>query len=449
MKHIVLIIMLLLIASTIVRPDVAKAGESRPLLVWHTENDPATQARFQAMGDVFQQETGRKVIYEYIPWGQLSKRLFTALDANDESMLPDITHLEPYMAYSLFEQSALVDISDLVKTIDQKSKIRPQVRDLQLFHGRHYGIAQHVGVSFILYREDHLDAIGATPPRTWDDFFAVCARLKEGIKNRDYFPVTAPGVSPFFMEIVFNELLNSAGGKIVTGSPPTINLETPEVERVLETIKRIAEFSSLTRFRRTEYLEQFKQLAAGEATFVMFAGARAFKALEEKEPGASPAKYRTLEPPAYGNSLPSFTSLDCEPFVIPQRQDANRIKLSKKWIEMFFRHGYREFCESVPIQLMPIFQELDSDYEKNPSVVKWRPWYDQAKSMISSDRAIPYFQQRGAPTEVDFLFAFHNRGVIHEMILDVVRGIDTRTAMKNAQEKALLIVRDGRRNHSP
>jgi hypothetical protein len=98
---------------------------------------------------------------------------------------------------------------------------------------------------------------------------------------------------------------------------------------------------------------------------------------------------------------------------------------------------------------MPIFQELDSDYEKNPSVVKWRPWYDQAKSMISSDRAIPYFQQRGAPTEVDFLFAFHNRGVIHEMILDVVRGIDTRTAMKNAQEKALLIVRDGRRNHSP
>lgn len=415
--------------------------DNRPLVVWHTENDPSTHARFSALGEQFRRETGRAVVYEYVPWGQLSKRLFAALDARDENLLPDITHLEPYMAYSLYQDSALVDITDVVARIEKATPVRAQVRDLQLFGGRRYGLAQHVGVSFILYRQDHLDAIGASAPKTWEEFFAVCERLRAQIKTPGYQPVTAPGVSPFFTEIMFNELLNSAGGRILAGSPTTITLDTPEVRTVLETLSRVAEFASPRRFRETEYLQQFRHLAAGEATFVMFAGARAFKALEEREPTASPELYRTLEPPTYDGRT-SYTSLDAEPFVVLTRSDSARVELSKRWLSSFFSWEYSEFCASVPIQLMPIFESLDDAYERVPAVTKWQPWYQQAKRLIGAERTIPYFLQQGAPKEVDFLFAFHNRGVIYEMIIDVVNGGDVSAAIAKAQTQATAIVKD-------
>jgi ABC-type glycerol-3-phosphate transport system substrate-binding protein len=452
MKRLITLLVAILVSVGLLRSIDAQSTphsrDTRPLLIWHTENDPATQARFKTIGDVFRKATGREVTYEYVTWGQLSKQLFLALESGDDSLLPDITHLEPYMAYSLFRRSALTDISDVVKAIEANASVRKQVLSLQEFDGRYYGIAQHVGVSFIIYRQDHLDAIAAKPPKTWDEFFAVCERLKGHFTAIDYHPVTAPGVSPFFIEIVFNELLNSLGGAIIKGSPATLDLRNKEVVKVLETIKRLAEFASPTRFRRTEYLEQFRHLESGQATFIMFAGARAFKTFEANDPTASPEKYRCMEPPTFGDH-PSFTSLDCEPFVILRRSDQGRINESKEWLKTFYAHEYREFCESVPIQLVPIFPALDSEYAKNPSVIKWRPWYEQAMRMITQDRTVPYFQQRGAPTEVDFLFAFHNRGIIHQMILDVVGGVDVGTATEKAQSKAALIVRDRRRDEAP
>lgn len=446
-KKPLLVISAIVLIGTIAFALWLKTSQQKPnaLVVWHTENDPATQKKFDEVGIAFRAATGVEVIYEYIPWGNLSKRLFLAFEAKDESLLPDITHLQPYMAFSLFDQGRIEDITEEVVEIEKagNGKIRASVRELQNFSGRYYGVAQHVGVSLILYRKDHLAARGLTAPRTWDEFFEVCEKLRVSPFGPQYAPVTAPGVSPFFMECIFNELLNSRGGRIIDGQNSRIELNTQEVRDVLKVAVRLASYAG-PRFARTEYLEQFKHIESGDATFMMFAGARAFKTFEEKDPSAATTRYGSLEPPSFGERK-SYTSLDCEPFVILRRSQAGRKELAKIWLKTFFADGdrYRSFCESVPIQLMPIFPKLDATYAKNPAAQKWKEWYDQATRMIDSGRAIPYFLQNGADKDVDFLLSFHNRGIIHGMIGDVVRGIPVDEAIAKAQSDADLVTTDG------
>lgn len=404
------------------------------LRIWHTENDPKTQESFEKVAQILEKSNEElDIIYEYIPWGQLSQKLKLAMSSKNKTInMPDITHIQPYMAYSLYYNDLLLDITDVVDEINAYTEngINPAVKDLQKFNGRYYGIAQHVGVSFILYRKDILKKYGIDTPKTKEEFINTCKQLRE--KGHNY-PIVLPGSSPFFMECILSEYLNTAGASIFDENIKANIANNKQVVEVLKYISEISEYVTPD-YKTLGYLDQFDMiLRPNGPIFIMFAGARSFQNFEKNINSASSDIVSALEPIRINNDSTPFTSIDCEPFVIINKNDKTKESYAKEWLKEFYKEeNYMNFCESVPIQLMPIMEDMRSDYNKNNSVKKWKQWYDYANSMIDSKRVRPYFMLKNQRKDLDFLYELHNSNILYNLVLDAMslREITDTTLIK-------------------
>ena len=416
----------------------------KTVTIWHTESDPATQKAIEATGGRVLARVGRKYgrvrfRVEYVQWDQLGSRLTQALRSRQrETELPLVSHLEPFMAYSLYREfpDALTDIGDVVETLEARhGPILRAVKSLQRFDEHYFGIAQHTGVSFILYRADILKKNGIATPRTWNEFFSANEKLvKAGVQH----PIVVPGASPFFMEALLSEYLSSVGGALLRDSAGTriANYDSPAAKQALGVFARMKPFLH-PEYTRLSYPAQFKVLAQGGAVFMMFAGARAYKTFEA-DSSADATRFASLEPPRFDNAgHDSFTSLDAEPWVVFRHQDAALEALGKEWIREFYETpGYEQVLRTVPIQLMPIFERQMKTYAAGDVDRKWTPWFELARTMIAGDRAVPYFMQRDLPPDASELLRMANASVSYDLIMRVlaagqVRDEDLRTARKD------------------
>lgn len=415
------------------REDGSKALKT--LTIWHTESSPVTHQVLREFNRSFEIENNVKVICELVTWGKLSTKLKIALEGDSDEMLPDISHLQPYMAYPLYFDGYLEDISDIVQQLEKDNgEIKSAVKKLQYFDNKYYGLAQHVGVSFILYRADLLEKHDLSAPKTWDDFFNVCEKLKVA-EGGDFYPIAIPASSPFFIECILSEYLNSRQASLFNhrGEPELIGNQG--LKDALNIFVRMTPY--LTRdCERLEYTGQFKKIVNKDVAFVMFAGARALETFERLDGvGKENERYRSLVPPAFNKRsiiplpldigsgiMESYTSVDCEPFVIFKKA-GYKIDLAKKWLLSFYeKENYLKFCQSVPIQLIPIFGNMDVEYQENKKVKKWKEWYSYAGDMIDKQRVRPYFMQRNDRQDLDFLFELHNSQIIYNLVISCIRN---------------------------
>lgn len=397
----------------------------KSITIWHTESSPATHKVLKELNTKFEAAYGVKVICEFVSWGKLSTKLKIALESDPEVMLPDVSHLQPYMAYPLYFDGHLEDISKEVQQLEKENgKIKLAVRDLQYFDKKYYGLAQHVGVSFILYRADILEEHKLSAPKTWEEFFDVCEKLRLA-EGPDFYPIAIPASSPFFIECILSEYLNSRHTSLFNPSGTPNLIDNPGFKEVLNIFVKMRPY--LTRdCERLEYLGQFRKLLNKEAVFVMFAGARAFETFEELDgTGDEPLIYKPLIPPAFNtnsSTMESFTSVDCEPFVVFKKA-GYKTDLAKKWLLLFYeKQNYINFCQSVPIQLIPIFSDMDPEYEETKEVKRWKEWYSQARDMIDKQRVRPYFMQQGDREDLDFLFELHNSQILYNLVISCIRN---------------------------
>ncbi|MDI2130101.1 ABC transporter substrate-binding protein [Yinghuangia seranimata] len=112
--------------------------------------------------------------------GGLSKdeyiKLTTALKAG--SGAPDVVQVE-YSALPQFALTkSLVNLADYGAS-DLKDKFTPSAWSQVNVAGGVYGIPQDTGPMAMFYRKDVFDKIGATPPKTWDEFAAVAKKVHD------------------------------------------------------------------------------------------------------------------------------------------------------------------------------------------------------------------------------------------------------------------------------
>jgi ABC-type glycerol-3-phosphate transport system substrate-binding protein len=430
-KSVIVIILLLLVSC-------GQQERKTELRIWHTENDKKTHTAFEKVEKILEQKyKDLDVVYEYIPWGQLSQKLKLSMSSSDSKRnMPDITHLQPYMAYSLFEKGLLEDITDIVNELNnnQNNSISLAVKDLQKFNNRYYGIAQHMGISYILYRKDILNKLGLETPKTKKQFLDLCEKLR---KNGHQYPVVMPGSSPFFMECILSEYLNTAGSSIVDEK---LKVRLVNNKPLIEVLQYFADLSKYVtpQYKTIDYLDQFDMIMGDDGPiFIMFAGARAFQNFQEKMKDASTEKIAALEPVSILDGKKSYTSIDCEPFVIINKNKKKNY-YARQWFIEFYKHeNYIKFCETVPIQLMPIYTNMRKEYEYNDSVKKWRQWYDYANMMIDSNRVRPYFMLTTQRTDLDFLYELHNSNILYNLILYVMNEKKVDLEMLQLYEKQI------------
>ncbi len=141
---------------------------------------------------------------EYIPRDRLSARLSAAAAAGEG---PDVVEVSISETASWAEQGALLGLDAYTAGWEEGGRLHQGAVEATRYRGEQYGIPWRLTAASLVYRSDWLDAIGAEPPRTWDDLLEVASAIEE-----EY---DAPGfAAPTDSFFALSGFVRAAGGEI-------------------------------------------------------------------------------------------------------------------------------------------------------------------------------------------------------------------------------------------
>lgn len=117
------------------------------------------------------------------------QKLFSALASGGG---PDLAHVE------LRQASAFMMVDGLVDTTQYGAdavtdRFEASVLNQVTFNGGVYGLPQDSGPTAFFYRTDIMEAIGAEPPATWQDWAAVAREYRAADRYLECFPIADGG----------------------------------------------------------------------------------------------------------------------------------------------------------------------------------------------------------------------------------------------------------------
>lgn len=443
------------------------------LVVWQTETDEGAKDELDRLRRAF--ETSHpdvEVLIEAIPWGSLAARLNTAIRTDS---LPDIAHVQPFMAYSLVERGLLEPISDLVAELDRGDRILPAVRDLQRFNGEHYGLAYAVGITgwtFDLSKASGLPLPypeattgGPTTTQVLDYLQSVRGANPEAT-------VLLPGGTPFFIDQLVGELVSNAGGRLYDVRSGEWLFESPEVRAAFQFLLQLRERSLLDPdWQSQSYTDQFPRLAAHDGVFVTpVTYARARVAIErtlkntDRSDLADDANFRFVSPPVFPEARAKgvrdpIATIDCEPFVVFRKRAAEPYKNGTKrdlcidFLKAFFEPtAYLRFCQKVPIHLTPIFTDVADSEAYRGSFAGFEGWHDHTMAYLRDAwRTRPILVAGHDPSTLEadlknpYLLDLQARNVISDAVVKLLTDPrpDLGAVLAEAQRRAKEITERG------
>ncbi len=429
------------------------------LVVWTTEADRGAGEVMTRLEQEFERRhPGVDVVVETINWNDLSERL---INASQSGGWPDVSHIQPFMAYSLFQRSELLPITDVRNDIEAANgPIFPAVRDLQVFGPNRdvYGIAYAVGTTFwSLLPEQLAPGEDLSRVRLWSDYLAVAQRARAANPERNR--VTLPGGSPFFMDQLFAELVANAGGRLFDESGCPL-LTSPQVISVLGFFRQMRDADILAADWPTQtYADQFDRLGAGTVVSVPVTYSRSALAIraEYREQGRNPddANERTiywLDQPTQRGGLTSIATIDAEPWVVFRaaslRENASgrrNDELAREFLRMFYSQAsYAAFTRTVPVQLTPIFERMATDPAYVATTRPFEGWHRRTLERLrnGSTRPILMPDLSESGRTLPFLLEFQRANILSGAISDVIQTDNTvQAAAERAQLRAIQVVR--------
>ena len=384
------------------------------LKIWHTEVDSGAKKVLKEICKDFQNShKDVKIEIEAIPWGDLATKLSIAIASGNP---PDIAHIQPFMAASLYEKGLLAPIDEVIQDIGEND-IYEVVRDLLLFDGHYYGIAYAMGTTYFAYRADWAREKGLDEPHNWEEYVTFIREIQEGNKNGTILP----GGDLFFIDQLFAELLVCNGGRLFDENWRPTFTERSFIE-VLRFFQEVSKYAP-PGWVNISYQEQFRYFASGLCATVPVAYGRAAKQIEKDVPEeiSGPEHFAVMIQPVGPSGTKSFATIDCENWVI--FKDSKNIELAKEFLKYFYRpDNYLAFCQTVPLHLIPIRRSLAQAYSKEPFLAKWGSWYNQALSAIADGRVRPIFLVEDDDKFIPFLFEFQKTRIISDAVMDVTTG---------------------------
>lgn len=426
-------------------------------VIWSTESDPGAQAVLKNIElQLEQKHTGTDVVVETVGWGDVSERL---INARNERDYPDVSHIQPFMAYSLYSRDLLLPVTNVrAKLEEDYGPILPAIRNLQEFDGQVYGIAYAVGTTFWSIRADMIpDGLDVSEIETWEDYLNFIRMANEG---RDAgAKVTLPGGSPFFIDQLFGELVANADGKLFDdlGCP---TLTSTAVIKTLNFFEDLNDSGALASdWASQTYTDQFSELARGDVFSVPVTYARASRTVIEtfrNDPildvnDVSDELVYWLQQPVAEAGLTPIATIDAEPWVVfkssasrVQRDGVNNDQIAKDFLELFYQpKNYDLYTEAVPVHLTPIFERMANSPRYISATVPFTDWHVNTLTHLRSGTTrpilMPDISQSGK--SLPFLLEFQRAGILSGAVSDVIEsGASPEKAAIRAQTRAIQIV---------
>jgi multiple sugar transport system substrate-binding protein len=430
-------------------------SERTTLRIWQTETDTdAVKVLAKIAEQLKQKHPTVEVQIESVAWDALASRLNLAVANSD---VPDLCHLEPFMAYSLYQRGSLLPLDDVLQAIEKDDHVMPAVRSLQRYADKTYGIAYAVGTTGWAYRRDLAERAGVTPPTKWVDYPAFVQALKEANGSASGF--TLPGGSPFFVDQLFAELVANNGGILFDPNTHKPLFNSQPVVEVFDFFSTLGHSGLLDpSWTTTSYLDQFNRLGRSEVLAVPVTYARAGRAIRKvldankssNAPKPDDSAFALMEQPT-GPSYngPSIATIDCEPYVVFRAAEkrtfkgGNNADLAKEFLQLFYRRdNYLEFVRTVPIHLTPIFQKMaasDAYRTNNDYLRTWKSWAEQTDRLLADPARtrpilMPDISDKGRA--IPHLLNLQASRIISNAVTAVINGeLDSKGAAERAQKE--------------
>ena len=424
------------------------------LVVWSTESDAAAKEVLADVKRQFEaQHPGTDLVIEYVGWGQVSEQLINARSPAD---YPDVSHIQPFMAYSLYSADLLLPFGEVRDELeDAHGPIFPAVRELQEYEGEVYGLAYAVGATFWSARADLIpDGVDVGSINTWDDYLQFVSEVFA--ESNSGATVTLPGGSPFFIDQLFSELVANAGGAFFDDIKcPT--LESEEVVAALQFFSDLNDTGTLAGDWSTQtYLDQFSELGEADVFSVPVTYARASRSVIdvfENDPmlDASVVDDQFLlwiDQPSSTTGGASIATIDAEPWVIfspaaerIQEDGTLNSELAKNFLRLFYaEQNYLNYTRSVPVHLTPIFETLATSETYVEATRPFESWHDRTLQRLSDGSTRPIMMPDLSETgrQLPYLLEFQRAGILSGAVSDVLEAGRTPTeAAERAQMRAV------------
>lgn len=198
-----------------------------------------------------------KISYQLLPRTADEQRvqMVRRLAAGDDSMDilgMDVTWTQEFASANWIREWTGQDKTDIESTTLPGPLTSAQYED------KLYAAPNNTNVQLLWYRKD----LVPTPPKTWDEMIQMSQQLKQEGKNP--FQILTMGAQYEGLVVLFNSLVASAGGKVISDDGKTAVMDAGAV-KALEVMKKLAT-SGVTSPSFPNSLEQDVQLAFQDGT---------------------------------------------------------------------------------------------------------------------------------------------------------------------------------------
>ena len=203
--------------------DTFDGEGGEPLKIWVSVNDMMTtgvsSGRDQAellkrlVDDDFVKKTGLRSNLSLV---NTSDTLLQAIVGGNN---PDVALFVPKtITINLAMRGALTDVSQYPDFEEIQKRFHPSALIANVFNGGIYGVPETQSFNMLFYRKDVFDELGLEPPKTWDEFYDVTAKLQK--KNMQV------GIPE--SQMIFEMLLLQNGGNIYNEDLSAVDLTSEE-----------------------------------------------------------------------------------------------------------------------------------------------------------------------------------------------------------------------------
>ena len=209
-------------------------GGTTKLVFWHQESVPHRVETFKKYINKFNEQHDKvQVSQQPQNWNSVFGKLTSALNAGNE---PDFMFSLPAFTMQFQSQGALVDVSDLVKEIDQQYTLLGGTKTQFTYDGGTWGIPMWDMVFLNHFRSDTLGQTNTWPPKNWEEWFTAASNFTNADKEK-YGIVLPANKNLWTTEDLYTLMINA--NAYVYGPDGKIMFDTKETVKTLDFYKRM------------------------------------------------------------------------------------------------------------------------------------------------------------------------------------------------------------------
>jgi multiple sugar transport system substrate-binding protein len=332
---------------------------------------------FEKAVELYEQQTGNKVKLDTTPYGGMLEKARNAV-RGDKSPY-DLVNLDTQWTIEFYEGGFLTPLKDIDPTFDLPKEVltygdsgywNAAKRWRTPNGGKLMAWSPNGNVDLFLYREDLLKNAGLSPPKTWADVLASCAKLQDPPKQ---YAVAIRGERGNGIRFEWMFFMVGEGATVVKDPENgdfTVTINSPQAKAALDLFIDVQKKCGPPNAGALGQGDVIQLLATGKAAQAMVVSA-AWSNFDDPAKSAVVGKIMAMPVPApVGGKPPALLGNwnMAVPKNLPDAQKKAALAFSRWFLTAGAQKAYAE-AGSIPVR-SDTFQELGSDPK-----FRWMPAY--------------------------------------------------------------------------